>query len=64
VCQVVPLRGSNEIKSARFVRAVCGARPGQYALILETKEGALLWSDVVRIRPGDVQTVTVLDPKF
>ncbi|MEN9530178.1 MAG: hypothetical protein RI932_2051 [Pseudomonadota bacterium] len=64
VCQVIPLRGSNEIKSTRFIRAVCGANPGQYALILETREGALLWSDVVRIRAGDVQTVTVFDPKF
>lgn len=64
VCQVIPLRGSNEIKSTRFIRSVCAAKPGQYALILETREGALLWSDVVRIRPGDVQTVTVFDPKF
>lgn len=64
VCPVLPLTGSKEIRSARYLRAVCGASPGQYALIIETKAGALLWSDVVRIRPGDVQTVTVHDPKF
>lgn len=64
VCPVVLLLGSKEIRSARYLRAVCGASPGQYALIIETKAGALLWSDVVRIRPGGVQTVTVHDPKF
>ena len=64
VCPVLPLTGSKEIRSARYLRAVCGASPGQYALIIESKAGALIWSDVVRIRPGDVQTVTVHDPKF
>lgn len=64
VCTVQTLRPSNEIKSGRYMRAACGASPGQYALIIESREGALVWSDVVRIRAGDVQTVTVLDPKF
>lgn len=64
VCQVVVLRGSKDIKKTRYLRAVCGAGPGQYALIVEDRGGSLLWSDIVRIRAGDVQTVTVLDPKF
>lgn len=64
VCSVQPLRSSTEIKSGRLLRAACGTSPGQYALIIESRDGALLWSDVVRVRSGDVQTVTVLDPKF
>jgi hypothetical protein len=64
VCKVVSLRSAKDVKTTRYLRAVCGAAPGQYALIVESREGALLWADVVRIRPGDVQTVTVLDPKF
>lgn len=64
VCKVVTLRGSNDIKKTRYFRAVCGASPGQYALVVEDRGGSLLWSDIVRIRAGDVQTVTVLDPKF
>lgn|GEM_PF-844499 len=64
VCKVVPLKGAKSVKSTRYLRSACGANPGQYALIIENKEGAMVWSDVVRIRPGDVQTVTVLDPKF
>jgi hypothetical protein len=64
VCKVVTLRGSKDIKKTRYFRAVCGASPGQYALVVEDRGGSLLWSDIVRIRAGDVQTVTVLDPKF
>lgn len=64
VCQIVPLRSSTKNQSKRYQRAVCAARPGQYTFIVENRDGALLWSDVVRIRGGDVQTVTVLDPKF
>lgn len=64
VCKVVTLRAARDVKTTRYLRAVCGASPGQYSLIIESREGALLWADVVRIRPGDVQTVTVLDPKF
>ncbi|MFZ9521198.1 MAG: hypothetical protein ACO3A4_12050, partial [Silvanigrellaceae bacterium] len=60
----VTLRAARDVKTTRYLRAVCGASPGQYSLIIESREGALLWADVVRIRPGDVQTVTVLDPKF
>lgn len=63
-CKVVPLRGLQAAKSTRYLRAVCGAAPGQYAFVVESRDGALVWSDIVRIRPGDVQTVTVLDPKF
>jgi hypothetical protein len=64
VCSLVRLESAREIRSARNFRAVCGTTPGQYALIIESKEGVLLWSDVVRVRAGDVQTVTVFDPKF
>lgn len=64
VCSMIRLQSAKEIRSARHYRAVCGTTPGQYALIVESKEGVLLWSDVVRVRPGDVQTVTVFDPKF
>jgi len=63
-CKVVSLNNAKDIKSSRYLRTVCAAAPGQYALIVESREGALLWSDIARVRAGDVQTLTVLDPKF
>ncbi len=64
VCKIVSLKNAKDFKTSRYLRAVCAAAPGQYALIVESREGALLWSDIARVRAGDVQTLTVLDPKF
>lgn len=64
VCQFIPLEQSKDVQSTRFMRGVCAAPQGQYALIVENREGALLWSDIARVRVGDVHTITVLDPKF
>lgn len=63
VCDVMQLNPAKEIKASRFFRAVCGAKSGQFALIVQSSDGALLWSDVVRIRAGTVQTVTVAEQK-
>lgn len=64
VCKVVPLRKPKEFKNSRYLRGVCSAPAGQYAVVVESPDGELLWSDIARIRAGDVQTVTVQDQKF
>lgn len=64
VCELQKMNTSASVKSSRYFRAVCGAKSGQFALIVQSRDGALLWSDVVRIRRGTVQTVTVMDPNF
>jgi hypothetical protein len=64
VCEIHRINSSSSVKSSRFFRAACGAKNGQFALIVQSEDGALLWSDVVRIRQGTVQTVTVMDPNF
>jgi len=62
VCEIQRINAASTVKSSRFYRAACSAENGQYALIVQSQEGALLWSDVVRIRKGTVQTVTIMDP--
>jgi len=64
VCEMHRINSSSSVKSSRFYRAACGAKNGQFALIVQSEDGALLWSDVVRIRKGTVQTVTVMDSNF
>jgi hypothetical protein len=64
VCEIHRINSDSSVKSSRFFRAVCGARNGQFALIVQSDDGALLWSDIVRIRRGTVQTVTVMDSNF
>jgi hypothetical protein len=64
VCKVVPLKNPKTFKKGRYLRAVCSAPAGQYALIVEGTDGELLWSDVARVRQGDVQTLTVQDQNF